>query len=432
MGIAANEYWSKGGAAFHGFSTSGKNDQSGDPQVDAMIEKARLERDTEKRKALVFDLQRYLAKAHVRAQPARAAPPASSWPGPAWATSGSGKARAPTTGCGSTTPRPPFKSVLTKEDNEILNHVGPGTPMGNLLRRYWMPALLSDELPEPDCTPVRVRLLGEDLVAFRDTEGSVGLVDSNCPHRGSLDVLRPQRRERPALRLPRLEVRLHGPVRRHAERAADQQLQERLKIPAYPTHESGGIVWTYMGPKDKMTGFRDFGTEGLPREKWRARKQFQPMTWMQWMEGLMDTTHNSWLHHWKGRADLEDDGSDAPGVYNSGMAQWKFWGYDQAPDIRVVETWHGFRAAGLRKTPNGNTARPPVCLHHALPLRTGRPQLHRPDRRRHLLRLSASPPSTTTCGASMVGVGFRRLRGLSSRAGPTSEDGSSAPWRTTT
>jgi hypothetical protein len=110
-----------------------------------------------------------------------------------------------------------------------------------------------------------------------------------------------------------------------------------------------------MGPKDKMTGFRDFGTEGLPREKWQARKQYETMTWMQWMEGLMDTTHNSWLHDWKGRRDLEDDGSDAPGVYQSTQGMEKFWGYDQAPDIRVVETWHGFRATGLRKTPKGNT-----------------------------------------------------------------------------
>jgi hypothetical protein len=131
--------------------------------------------------------------------------------------------------------------------------------------------------------------------------------------------------------------------------------KEKLKIPAYPCHESGGMVWTYMGPKDKMPGFRDFGTEELPREKWQVRKSLELMSWMQWMEGLMDTTHNSWLHHWKGRYDLEDDGSDAPGVYNSSLAMEKFWGYDQAPDIRVVEDWHGFRAVGLRKTPNGNT-----------------------------------------------------------------------------
>ncbi|HWO72675.1 MAG TPA: Rieske 2Fe-2S domain-containing protein, partial [Dehalococcoidia bacterium] len=75
--------------------------------------------------------------------------------------------------------------MLSEQDNEILTRVGPGTLMGNLLRRYWMPALLSSEVPEPDSPPVRVRLLGEDLVAFRDTNGKVGLVVQACPHRGA-------------------------------------------------------------------------------------------------------------------------------------------------------------------------------------------------------------------------------------------------------
>jgi len=245
--------------------------------------------------------------------------------------------------------------VLTKDDNEILNHVGPGTPMGNLLRRYWVPALLSEELAGPDCVPIEVKLLGEDLVAFRDTEGRVGLVDSCCPHRGSGMFY--GRNEESGLRCV-----YHGWKFDYTGQCVDMPsepptsvFKDKLKIPAYPTHESGGIIWTYMGPKDKMTGFRDFGTEKLAPEKWQARKSFQPMTWMQWMEGLMDTTHNSWLHHWKGRADLEDDGSDAPGVYNSQVGMEKFWGYDQAPDIRVIEAWHGFRAVGFRKTPNGNT-----------------------------------------------------------------------------
>src|SRR5438128_10187455 len=73
--------------------------------------------------------------------------------------------------------------MLTREDNERVTHVGRGTPMGDTMRRYWMPALLAWELPEPDCPPVRVRLLGEDLVAFRDTQGRLGLVEEYCPHR---------------------------------------------------------------------------------------------------------------------------------------------------------------------------------------------------------------------------------------------------------
>src|SRR5439155_1857022 len=194
-----------------------------------------------------------------------------------------------------------------------------------------------------------------DLVAFRDTEGRVGLVDVNCPHRGTSMFF--GRNEESGLRCVYhgWKFDVTGQCVDMPSEPPDSNYKSRLKIPSYPTHESGGIVWTYMGPKDKITGFRDFGTENLPREKWRADKHFESMSWMQWMEGLMDTTHNSWLHHWKGRADLEDDGSDSPGVYNSQLAMEKFWGYDQAPDIRVVEAWHGFRATGLRKTPNGNT-----------------------------------------------------------------------------
>src|SRR5829696_3355353 len=73
--------------------------------------------------------------------------------------------------------------MVSKAENEMITRVGPGTPMGNVLRRYWMPALLAEDLPSPDCPPVRVRLLGEDLVAFRDSEGKVGLLDEFCPHR---------------------------------------------------------------------------------------------------------------------------------------------------------------------------------------------------------------------------------------------------------
>ncbi|HXF33477.1 MAG TPA: Rieske 2Fe-2S domain-containing protein, partial [Candidatus Acidoferrales bacterium] len=75
--------------------------------------------------------------------------------------------------------------MLTREQQEFLVRVGPDTPMGALLRRYWVPVLLAEELPEPDCPQVRVRILGEDLIAFRDTDGRVGLVDEFCPHRGT-------------------------------------------------------------------------------------------------------------------------------------------------------------------------------------------------------------------------------------------------------
>src|SRR6266542_1891236 len=75
--------------------------------------------------------------------------------------------------------------MLSKEDNELLTRIGPGTVMGALMRQYWLPFLLADEVAGPDSDPVRVRLLGENLIAFRDSNGSVGLIQNNCPHRGA-------------------------------------------------------------------------------------------------------------------------------------------------------------------------------------------------------------------------------------------------------
>ena len=87
--------------------------------------------------------------------------------------------------------------MLSQEQNELLTRVGPGTPMGDVLRRYWIPALLDWELPAPDCAPVRMRLMGEDLVAFRDTSGRIGVLDENCPAPADVAVACPQRGERP-------------------------------------------------------------------------------------------------------------------------------------------------------------------------------------------------------------------------------------------
>ena len=109
--------------------------------------------------------------------------------------------------------------MISQADNIALTQVGPGTPMGELMRRYWMPALLSWELAEPDGEPVRVKLLGEQLVAFRDTDGRIGLLEELCPHRLGVAVAGAQRGVRPALRVSRLEVRRQRPVYRHDERA---------------------------------------------------------------------------------------------------------------------------------------------------------------------------------------------------------------------
>jgi phthalate 4,5-dioxygenase len=242
--------------------------------------------------------------------------------------------------------------VLRAEDNEILTRVGPGTMMGELLRRYWTPACLTAEIREPGGAPARVRLLGENLVAFRDTSGRIGLVQENCPHRGA--SLYFGHNEDAAIRCV-----YHGWAFDVNGRCVDmpsepQPFCEKVRMKAYPTHESGGIVWAYLGPKETITPFRDFGTDGLDASEFRAAKQHSTCNWVQAMEGNIDTAHISHLHQFDGIDDIPDDGSDKPG-YPSNAMSWKFWRHDRAPRLELEDTWYGYRYAGIRTTPNGHT-----------------------------------------------------------------------------
>src|SRR5687768_2794590 len=157
--------------------------------------------------------------------------------------------------------------MLSQQDNEILTRVGPGTMMGNLLRRYWVPALLSLEVPEPDSPPVRVRILCEDLVAFRDSTGKVGLFVQSCPHRGASLFF--GRNEEEGLRCVYHGWKFDttGQCIDMPSEPADSNFREKVCVTAYPTHEWNGYVWAFMGPPDKMYPFREIGP-ALPRERW--------------------------------------------------------------------------------------------------------------------------------------------------------------------
>src|SRR6266545_2796788 len=137
--------------------------------------------------------------------------------------------------------------MLSKHDNDMLTRVGRGTPTGELFRRFWLPALLPSELPGADCDPVRIRLLGEDLVAFRDTRGQVGLVAANCPHRGASLFF--GRNEECGLRCA-----YHGWKFDVSGRCVDMPnepeestFKDKVRARAYPCHEVNGTIWTYMG-----------------------------------------------------------------------------------------------------------------------------------------------------------------------------------------
>ena len=148
--------------------------------------------------------------------------------------------------------------MLSSEDNELLCRVGRGTPMGDLLRHYWMPCLPAAELPTPDCPPKKVRLLGEDLVAFRDSRGEVGLLAANCPHRGASLFF--GRNEECGLRCS-----YHGWKYDVTGRCVDMPnepeestFKDKIRARAYPCRDVNGVIWTYMGPRQSAPPFPAF------------------------------------------------------------------------------------------------------------------------------------------------------------------------------
>src|SRR5829696_5047338 len=142
--------------------------------------------------------------------------------------------------------------MLSREENELLTRVGPGTAMGHLMRSYWIPALLSEEISSADGPPVRVRLLGEDLVAFRDSDGRVGLLGEHCAHRGTSLFF--GRNEQCGLRCVYhgWKYDVAGRVLDTPAEPGDSSFKERLRQPSYPTHEAGGMIWAYLGPQEKQ------------------------------------------------------------------------------------------------------------------------------------------------------------------------------------
>ena len=183
------------------------------------------------------------------------------------------------------------------EDNEILTRVGRGTPMGELFRRYWIPALLSEELPEPDCAPVRVKLLNEDLVAFRDSNGRVGLLGEYCSHR------------RASLFYGRVEdcsitciyhgwkYDADGTVLDIPAEPETSRLKDTIRHTSYPCEERNGVVLTYMGPKDKMPLVPNLPWFTLPRDHVVVgSKLFLECNWLQALEGDNDSIHSAYLH----------------------------------------------------------------------------------------------------------------------------------------
>ena len=171
--------------------------------------------------------------------------------------------------------------MLSREDNERAVRVGPGTPAGELFRRYWQPALLSWELDRTDGAPLRVRLLGEDLIAFRDTENRVGLVDAYCPHRRAPMFY--GRNEECGLRCVYhgWKFDVDGNCVDLPSEAADSPMKSKSKIKSYPTVEKGGVIWAYMGPAEKMPAPPNYEWTRAPETHRHVSKTYEACNYLQ-------------------------------------------------------------------------------------------------------------------------------------------------------
>jgi len=158
--------------------------------------------------------------------------------------------------------------MISQEENELLCRTGPGTPMGDLFRRFWLPVALSRELPKPDCPPIRLRILSEDLIAFRDTDGRVGLLARYCPHRGASLFF--GRNEEGGLRCVYhgWKFDVTGACVDMPNEPSECNFKHKIRQTAYLTREAGGVIWAYLGPQATMPE--------LPRLESRLRAQAIP------------------------------------------------------------------------------------------------------------------------------------------------------------
>jgi len=199
--------------------------------------------------------------------------------------------------------------VLKVEENELITRVGPGTPMGNFMREYWVPALLSSEVATPDSDPARIMLLGEQLIAFRDTNGKVGLIQNNCPHRGASLFF--GRNEEAGLRCVYhgWKFDVEGNCIDMPNEPAESDFKQKVKAVAYPTHERGGVVWAYLGPRTTPPPLPDLEGNMQPESGQFVRATQLPCNWLQILEGDIDTTHVGFLHYGGLKAEDQIQGS---------------------------------------------------------------------------------------------------------------------------
>jgi phthalate 4,5-dioxygenase oxygenase subunit len=218
---------------------------------------------------------------------------------------------------------------MRKQDNELLTRTGPDTPMGDLFRQYWIPAMKSDDL-EVDAAPIRLRLLGENLIAFRTTSGKVGIFEHHCPHRCA--SLYYGRNEGDGIRCVYhgWKFDVTGQCLETPTETADSDIKDQVHATAYVTRERGGVVWVYMGDKDAVPELPEFEANLLPEGARWVVCGLRECNWLQALEGDIDTAHLSFLH--LGALDENDFPPGSPAYY---------FQKDKAPKFEVHDTDYG-------------------------------------------------------------------------------------------
>ncbi len=230
--------------------------------------------------------------------------------------------------------------MLNAQDNELLSKVGPGTPMGTLMREFWIPIGLSSEVAEPDCDPVRILILGEQLIAFRDSDGKLGLIDNFCPHRRASMFF--GRNEECGLRCVYhgWKFDTNGDCVDMPSEPAESNFKDKVKITSYKLEERGGLLWAYMGPRGTAPELPHLESNMV--ENTSIQIYQRECNWMQALEGDIDTVHTLFLH--LGSAKYED----AP------EGSWAWWHLqNRAPHFSAVETDFGTLYGAFRPTEKG-------------------------------------------------------------------------------
>src|SRR5690349_3642880 len=243
--------------------------------------------------------------------------------------------------------------MLSTADNELICRTGPGTPMGELMRQYWVPAMLSSELPQPDSDPVRVLLLGERLIAFRDTNNTVGLLQHNCPHRGASLFF--GRNEEAGLRCVYhgWKFATDGTCLDMPNEPAESDFKHKVKAVSYPCLERNGIVWTYMGPRQTPPPLPELGWALVSAEARQSLRYARACNWLQALEGDIDSSHVNYLH----RTFNQQPGGGIPRSFAQtadDVRNFDLLRSHGTPKLQVLETDVGVTYGAMRPAPDNN------------------------------------------------------------------------------